>query len=45
MRDEKLEYVFTQKSLLLQDNILLTVWVEVRYLAVIESIFSEDFSI
>ena len=45
MRDEKLEYVFTQKSLLLQDNILVIVWAELIYLAVIESIFKEDFSI
>ena len=45
MREEKLEYVFTQKSLLLQDNILVIVWTELIYLAVIESIFKEDFSI
>ena len=45
MREEKLEYVFTQKSLLLQDNILVIVWTELLYLAVIESIFKEDFSI
>lgn len=45
MREEKLEYVFTQKSLLLQDNILVIVWTELIYLAVMESIFKEDFSI
>ena len=45
MREEKLEYVFTQKSVLLQDNILVIVWTELLYLAVIESIFKEDFSI
>ena len=45
MREEKLEYVFTQKSVLLQDNILVIVWTELIYLAVIESIFKEDFSI
>ena len=45
MREEKLEYVFTQKSVLLQDNILVIVWTELIYLAVMESIFKEDFSI